>query len=284
MEKVSGLFRIKKILNNNVVIAVHPVFGETVLIGKGLGFHKRAGAVIDEKTVEKCFVLYDPKEQEQYKQLLNQVDDRLVEVMNEVVQHIQDRFQSPLNEHIHVALMDHIAFAIKRTEQGLSFHNPFLIETRTLYQKEYQVAEEIVRWINRRLDVHLPEEEIGFIALHIHSALTRRHLAELQKYSKLILKLIRFVENTLGQKLDKQSLSYMRLVTHLRYAIERTEKGESISEPEGMNEMLRTQYPLCYNMAWKLAKVMEKELNKPVYPAEISYLTLHLQQLWSDKK
>jgi transcriptional antiterminator len=37
-------------------------------------------------------------------------------------------------------------------------------------------------------------------------------------------------------------------------------------------------------MAWKLAKVMEKELNKPVYPAEISYLTLHLQQLWSDKK
>lgn len=149
MERVSGLFRIKKILNNNVVIAVHPVFGETVLIGKGLGFHKRAGAVIDEKTVEKCFVLYDPKEQEQYKQLLNQVDDRLVEVMNEVVQHIQDRFQSPLNEHIHVALMDHIAFAIKRTEQGLSFHNPFLIETRTLYQKEYQVAEEIVRWINR---------------------------------------------------------------------------------------------------------------------------------------
>src|SRR5687767_6466142 len=107
MERVSGLFRVKKVLNNNVVIAVHPVFGETVLIGKGLGFHKKTGAMIDEKTVEKCFVLHDPKEQEQYKQLLTQVDDTLVEVMNDVVQHIQDKFHSPLSEHIHVALMDH---------------------------------------------------------------------------------------------------------------------------------------------------------------------------------
>ncbi|MGA8941711.1 MAG: PRD domain-containing protein [Thermoactinomyces sp.] len=280
---MSRSFRVKKVLNNNVVIAVNPVYGETVLIGKGIGFGKKTGAVIDEKTVEKCFIMLDRKEQEQYKQLLMQVDEELVEVINEAVSHIQKRFAAPVSEHIQVALTDHIGFAIKRMEQGMTFHNPFLIEIRTLYEKEYQVAEEIIRMIDRRLGIQLPEAEIGFIAMHIHSALTRRHLAELQQHSQLILKLIRFVESASGKKLDKKSLSYMRLITHLRCAIERTEKGEHISEPEGFTKLLRMQYPLCYTIAWKLARVMEKELAKPVHPAEVSYLTLHLQQLWSDK-
>ncbi|MBA4600874.1 PRD domain-containing protein [Thermoactinomyces mirandus] len=173
----------QKTLNNNVVIAVNPVYGETVLIGKGIGFQKKTGTVIDEKTVEKCFILLDRKEQEQYKQLLTQVDEELVEVINEAVNHIQKRFDAPVSEHIHVALMDHIGFAIRRMKQGLTFHNPFLIEIQTLYEKEYQVAEEIVQLIHQRLGVRLPDAEIGFIAMHIHSALTRWHLAEFQQFS-----------------------------------------------------------------------------------------------------
>ncbi|EEM40019.1 Transcription antiterminator [Bacillus thuringiensis serovar sotto str. T04001] len=32
-------------------------------------------------------------------------------------------------------------------------------------------------------------------------------------------------------------------------------------------------------MAWKLVKVMQKELQLPVYEAESIYLTMHLQRL-----
>ncbi|MFC7440927.1 glucose PTS transporter transcription antiterminator GlcT [Laceyella putida] len=279
---MSEPFRIKKILNNNVVIAVHPEWHEVVLIGKGIGFKKKVGELIQEETVEKCFVLKDKKEQEQYKQLLSQVDEQLVDVMNDVVLHIQKRFQTPLNEHIHTALMDHIGFAIKRLEQGIEFANPFLIETRALYEREYEVAEEIVDMIEIKLGVRLPESEVGFIAMHIHSALTRRHLAEIHQYSRLIIRLIHMVETALKRKVDRKSISYLRLVTHLRFAIERTVEEEEISEPEGFTDLLRTQYPVCYDIAWKLAKVMERELKKPVPLAEVSYLTLHLQRIASN--
>jgi transcriptional antiterminator/beta-glucoside operon transcriptional antiterminator len=276
---VKDAFVIKKTLNNNVVIATHPSYDEVVLIGKGIGFRKKTGDVIEREAVEKCFTLIDKKEQEQYKELVSQVDERLIELMNDAVRLIQERFQTPLSEHIHVALTDHVGFALKRLEQGLEFNNPFLIETQALYEKEFEVAEEIVDMISDRLGVELPASETGFIALHIHSAVTRRHLAEIRQYSRLIMKLIDIVESSLNIRIDRKSLDYLRMITHLRYAIERTMRGEDVSIPEGFKELLQTQYPVCYNLAWKLAKVMERTLNRPVHPAEISYLTLHLQRL-----
>ena len=46
-------------------------------------------------------------------------------------------------------------------------NNPFLLETESLYPKEYEVAKEVVDMINES-PIQLPEGEIGFIALHIH--------------------------------------------------------------------------------------------------------------------
>jgi len=38
-----GSFKVKKVLNNNVLIAGHDTFQEVVLIGKGIGFGKKRG-------------------------------------------------------------------------------------------------------------------------------------------------------------------------------------------------------------------------------------------------
>gem|GEM_PF-6122402 len=36
-----GYFVVKKVLNNNVLIAEHSSFSEVVLIGNGIGFNKK---------------------------------------------------------------------------------------------------------------------------------------------------------------------------------------------------------------------------------------------------
>ena len=105
---------VSKVLNNNVIIADDPQYGEVVAIGKGIGFGRSERDSIEPEAAEKMFILRSRREQEQYKQLLPQVDEKLIEVMNEAIQTISARSASPLNEHIHVALTDHIAFALKR--------------------------------------------------------------------------------------------------------------------------------------------------------------------------
>ncbi|AGT31328.1 PtsGHI operon antiterminator [Geobacillus genomosp. 3] len=276
-------FRVEKALNNNVLIASHPAYGEVVLLGKGIGFGKKKGDEIAESAVEKCFVLKNEREQEQYKKLLPELSEEFIALMNEVIQHIKQRVGVPLNEHIHVALTDHIAFTLKRLEQGLDVKNPFLAETKSLYPLEYKIAAEVAGLIGDKLGVALPEGEAGFIALHIHSAISKQSLSEANQYSQLIAKLVGIVERQLGIDIDRESIHYLRFVRHLRYAIDRLKKGEKVEEPKNLSKILKEAYPLCYNLAWKLVKVMQQTLHLPADDAEAVYLTLHLQRL-AEKK
>lgn len=156
-------FTIKKVLNNNVLIAEHDSFEEVVLIGKGIGFGRKRGDRLEETSYEKMFVLKNQKEQEQFKMLLPFVNEDMIEVVSDVIHYIAEQVKLPLNEHIHIALIDHITFAIKRLQKGMDIKNPFLTETKTLYPNEYMIAEEVVHMINDRLKVDLPVGKLGLL-------------------------------------------------------------------------------------------------------------------------
>lgn len=270
---------IDKVLNNNVLIAEHPSYEEVVLIGKGIGFNRKRGDHIDTETVDKLFVLKNEKEQESYIKLLPFIDNDLLEVIISAIDLIKQRTNSMLHEHIHVALTDHLMFAITRASQGMEMKNPFLVETKTLYRHEYEVATEVVELIKRKKGIALPVGEIGFIALHIHSSITNKNLSDVNQHSQLVSRLVEMVEEQFEIEIDKEGIDYMRLVRHLRFTIERVIKGEKVEEPEKISSLLKEEYPLCYNLSWKLIKVMQQTLKMKVFDAEAVYLTMHLQRI-----
>jgi transcriptional antiterminator len=270
---------IDKVLNNNVLIAEHPSYEEVVLIGKGIGFNRKHGDFIETDSVEKLFVLKNEKEQQNYIKLLPFIDNDLLEVIISAIGLIKQRTHTQLDEHIHVALTDHLMFAINRVSKGMEMSNPFLVETKTLYRQEYEIAAEVVEFINEKTGISLPVGEIGFIALHIHSAMTNRNLSEVNQHSQLVSRLVKMVEEQFEIDIDKESIDYMRLVRHLRFTIERVVKGEKVEEPEKINSLLKLEYPVCYNLSWKLIKVMQQTLKMKVFDAEAVYLTMHLQRI-----
>jgi len=270
---------IDKVLNNNVLIAEHPSYDEVVLIGKGIGFNRKQGDFIETDSVEKLFVLKNEKEQQNYIKLLPFIDNDLLGVIISAIGLIKQRTHTQLDEHIHVALTDHLMFAINRVSKGMEMSNPFLVETKTLYRHEYEIAAEVVEFIKEKTGISLPVGEIGFIAIHIHSAMTNRNLSEVNQHSQLVSRLVNMVEEQFEIDIDKESIDYMRLVRHLRFTIERVVKGEKVEEPEKINSLLKQEYPVCYNLSWKLIKVMQQTLKMKVFDAEAVYLTMHLQRI-----
>ncbi|MGM0847300.1 MAG: glucose PTS transporter transcription antiterminator GlcT [Bacillota bacterium] len=275
---------VKKVLNNNVLIAKHESYDEVVLIGKGIGFTAKKGDRIENDIVEKMFVLKGEKEQEQYKMLLPYLEEEMLETIISAIELIRNRTNSFLNEHIHVALTDHILFAMNRLLKGMAISNPFLLETKALYPFEYEVAKDVVTLLNEETNVKLPEGEIGFIALHIHSAMMNKDLSLVNRHSQLIGILTSMIEKTLQVEIEKESVPYMRLVRHLRYTIERVLRQERVQEPEKIALLLKEEYPVCYNLSWKLIKIMQQTLKKPVDDAEAVYLTMHLQRIQNKVK
>jgi transcriptional antiterminator len=282
VSKMSSI-TVAKVLNNNVIIAQHPQYSEVVVIGKGIGFNRKLRDQINLSSVEKMFILRSQEEQEQYKQLLPQVDEKLIEVVQEIVLHIMHCSRQPLNEHIHIALTDHISFAKRRFEQDIPIHNPFLYETKEIYPEEYKMAEYAIGRINEAMGVELPVDEIGFVALHIVSALSNRQISEVRQHSLLIGELVGLVENYLDYRIPRDSLDYSRLVTHLRFVLERLRRGEAVQETSTLDGLMKREYPEMYSLAWKLTKIIEQRVRIPVYQAEVSYLTIHLQRIAQKK-
>lgn len=272
-------YKVIKVVNNNIVRARDINDSEVILIGKGVGFSKKTNDYISSVHVEDTFILRDKKETSLYKQLLQTTSPKLIDLSNEVISYIQKNTDKPLNEHIHIALTDHIAFLVRRCKMGIPIDNPFLYETSNLYPKETQIAKNVIEMLNYKLNLDIPESEVGFITLHIISSVTNMHISDIQSSNMLIKQLVGIIEKQVKFPLNKKTLVYSRLMTHLRFAIERINRGETIKTPLEFESVVEDTCPECYALALKLTAVMQNELKKHVNKSEAVYLSLHIYQL-----
>jgi transcriptional antiterminator len=274
---------IKKIFNNNVILAEDiSSERELIFIGKGIGFSRKNGDQItkSELKIDKEFAPIKGEKRENYIQLLEEVDSKIIGITEEIIAMASQELNEELDQHIRIGLADHIAFSIKRIKDGIEVANPFLAETRTLYNEEYNVAEKAVKMISDRFDLDIPESEVGFITLHIHGARNERGISKTLKNTSLIKKLVTKVETELGEDLAYESLNYARLVNHLRFALERIETGAS--NPNPLLENIKENFDFSFKLAEKLAIIIEGKFDYQVPESEKGYLALHLHRLKRD--
>lgn len=269
-------YEVIKVFNNNVLLVKQDDV-EKILFYKGIGFGKHTGDIIPlETTIDKIFVIENKDNYKNFKELISHTDGKIVGLCEEVISMISDDLREPLNEKIHVSLTDHISYTIIRLMNNDEIENPFLVETETLYKKEFEIARKAVNMLEDRLNIMIPDGEIGFITLHIHSARNQGKLSNTLKYTFLCNTIIEFVEDELDIEIDKQSLDYARFLTHIRFAIERI-----LNEAPIKNDLLPTikkQYAASYKLAEKVSKIIEDELYLKVVEDETAYISIHIEK------
>lgn len=281
-------YRVKKIFNNNVILAEKTKLKENdeaqelIFIAAGIGFSTNKGDLFqkDEYQIEKEFVPLKGDKRNNYFQLLEEVDSKIIKATEEIITMINQELDQNINQYIRIGLTDHIAFTLKRIKKGLEIINPFLIETRTLYKREFMLAKKAVAILENNFKISIPEGEIGFIAFHIHGAINNNEVSKTVKNTSIIKKLVAEVEAELGTELEYESLNYARLVNHLRFALERIESREKTSNP--LLENIKKDFTKSYQLAGKLAKIIESRFDYQVPEDEKGYLALHLHRLKRD--
>ncbi|WP_349421281.1 PRD domain-containing protein [Staphylococcus felis] len=272
-------YTIKKVLNNNVLICQHQN-DEVVVIGKGLGFKMKPSMTIDNpETIEKVFTLQNKSDQDHYKMLIKQIDEHVLRVVIDSVQMILSYFDLNNKESFIVALTDHLIFAFKRLQNNQLITNPFLSETKYSYPEAYKIAKRVVARINLELDVDFPEDEVGFIALHIASQIDDVNIQDTQKVAQLIKNIVTLIEHDLNVNVSTSSIQYQRFVRHIHFLLQRLRKDEHSTIDLNFENLLKAQYPLYYNVAVKTSQMVQSQINSQLYSAEIAYLTLHIYHL-----
>jgi transcriptional antiterminator len=149
---------------------------------------------------------------------------------------------------------------------------------------EYKTAECVKDILWEMLQVEIDEHEIGYIALHIHSAIEDENVALSMQIAMAVRECIRMIEEETGQTIDVMSLSYNRLMNHIRYMVARSIKGEKLKL--NMNDYMSVKFPKSFWMATEVCKQLEKQLhrNSPLDEVEIGYLAMHIERVLMDKE
>lgn len=269
-------YTIQKIFNNNVLLVTQKK-KEKILFGKGLGFGKHFGDILSADTkIDKIFSLEDKTNYNNFKELVTTVDNQLIGLCEEIIFMISKELNEDLNEKIHISLTDHIAFTLKRLKQNDEILNPFLVETETLYKREFEIARKAVSMLEKKMGIIIPDGEIGFITLHIHSARNNGKLSNTIKYTFLSNSIIEFIEDSLDLQIDTQSIDYARFITHIRFAIERLLNNTPIKNE--LFEIIKNQYKDSYSLAEKVCKLIENQLNLTVVEDEVAYIAVHIEK------
>ncbi|STO35958.1 Levansucrase and sucrase synthesis operon antiterminator [[Flavobacterium] thermophilum] len=271
-------FRIHKILNNNAVVVLDEG-KEKIVMGPGIAFQKRKNDLIPPGRIEKIFVMEE--ENEKFQQLLRTLPEEHIDIAEEIISYAEGKLQAPLNDHIHIALTDHLSFAIERLKQGYRIQNKLLNEIKVLYKAEYEIGLWAKQLIKERLGIEIPDDEAAHIALHIHTAkLDAASMNKTMRETTLIHELVDLIQTELGILIDKESISYQRLLTHLRFALSRIENGEPIhSMDEEMLALIQTKYAKEWACTQKAATYAEKEYGIRFPEEELAYIVLHIQRL-----
>ena len=274
---------VEKVLNNNVVVSIDPTTRkEVILMGSGIAFNKKPGQLIDARRIEKTFIVDDENLGNKIKKLINQIPEGIFELTDEIITHAIVELNVELDKQIYVSLADHIAFAVKRFKNGITIKNELLNEIRRVHRNEFNVSLWAVDYINKKLDIQLPEDEAGFIALHFVNASYKETTMKSVESTKIIKDILNIIKYYFSIELDEDDLNYDRLLTHLKYFAKRivNNNKQNIND-SGFIKVISTTYPEAYGCAIKIGEYIRSNNNYDVNEDEIVYLTMHIQRVIS---
>ncbi|MEK4299206.1 PRD domain-containing protein [Oceanobacillus sp. FSL W8-0428] len=270
--------KVDKVLNNNLVFSKNEEDHIVIVMGRGLGFKYKKGDLIDEETIEKVFVPNDQHARQEYVRILESAPKQHFEAINDALGHLKDHWKGELDDRYFLILFDHIAFAIERAEKGLVFQNKLLNEVRNHYPEEFEAALTVVKEINSRLAVHLPEEEAGNIAFHLVNAKTKdQNFEKTMLRMKMVKDMLNLIQYKLNIQLDIHSMRYNRFVTHLEYFIQRILENKQLDNKDlFLYEQFIEKYPEEYKATQAIAEYSKNVAGYEVTDEEKLYFMIHL--------
>ena len=271
------MYRIAKTLNHNSFIGVEEESNQEYLVmGKGIAFGKKAGQRMQPDGDARVYSLTEITERGNAKSIVKEVSPVSLELASAVLDQAEKEF-GKIDRSIVFPMADHLDFAIRRIQNGEQISNPLTDDIRVMFYKEYKVASCIEELLWERLQIRIDEHEIGYLALHVQSAIEEEKVSQAMEVARAVRESISLVEHITGYTIDVMSLSYNRMMNHIRYMVARAVHGEKLKV--NINDYMSVKFPDAFQAAKQICEEMEKRLRLPMEEIEIGYLAMHMERI-----
>lgn len=275
------MLRISKVLNSSVVLVQDDNGEESILLGKGIGYGRKAGQEIDRQPSDRVFVPLSNPDAQPMLELFSSIPPVYLELTQEIVADAEAILGVKLSPHIYLMLTDHLHFAVERQKLGINVTNRVLWEIKHFYRKEYEVGRRALKKACQMLNVFLPEEEAGNIAFHIVNArMDNGAGGDAMQAARLIGELTNIVTYRIHARLDTESIHFSRFISHLQFFADRFFSGKLMdSEDDFLFTQMQQGYPEAVDCAEKIRTFVLRKYGVFLPNEEVAYLALHIARL-----
>ncbi|WP_444147712.1 PRD domain-containing protein [Blautia stercoris] len=271
------MYRICKVLNHNGVIALDMKDNkEYVLLGKGVGFGKKVGERMEQPEECTVYSLQETSSRGAASELARSIEPEYLEMANQILNLAREQFGT-IDQSILFPMADHIEFAVKRMQKGEQISNPLTQDIKTLFYGEFKVALTLKERLKKEKGIDVQDDEIGYVALHIHSALEKESVAVSMQMARAVRECISLIEAQRKIHIDVMSLSYNRLMNHVKFMVARALNKESLKV--NMNDYVEHNFPQSYELARIVCDHLSKALRVQLEEIEIGYLAMHIERV-----
>ena len=276
------MYNIKKVLNHNVVIGYDSESQSDYLImDKGIGFGRKTGDVVQPGGRAAIYSLKKTNDRGDAREMAETIPAVYLEIASEVLDKAEEVF-GKIDRNILFPMADHIEYAVKRVRNNEQISNPLTEDIRILFHMEYKTAGCIREILMQKMGILIDDDEVGYIALHIHSAIEDEKVSHAMQMARAVRECISYVEQEVGKPIDVMSLSYNRLMNHIRYMVARAISGEKLKV--NMNDYMRVKFPQAFEMAETVCRQIEYNLRCKLSDVEVGYLAMHIERVASDEQ
>jgi len=281
-----NVMKIKKILNNNVAIALNEDRTEVVVMGKGLAFKAKAGEELDPAKIDNIFTLKKKEEASRYEQLLNEIPQEYFDMTEQYVDYAKRELEKDLNNSIYITMTDHINTMVERARIHAYIKNPLLWDIKRLYRAEFEVAREIIDRFNQQIGSVYDDNEAASITMHLVNAEFEVDFETTMNITSVITEILNIVKYQFRIVYDEDSMSYYRFVIHLRFFAQRLFSDTSYQDgdDEDLWEYLQMKYKKAYQCALVICEFILNTYQYQLSNEECMYLTIHIAKVVKDSK
>lgn len=283
--------RISRIYNNNVALTVNHLGQEAVVIGRGIAFGKRKGQMIDPAAVEQTFVPEQGMSGERLSLTLSEIPAEILSIATGLESRVRADGVLELSNSFIIPLADHLHYAVMRAREGVRVDYPLAPEVTLLYPCEVEYGRSVIAAVRERLQVQMDPGEAIPLALHLVNAqFATADMSQAFRMTEVFAQVFEIIEASYEQKIDPDSMSAARFVTHLRYLFVRASRASAESAEHAEDEVsqpsllaaLRADAPRAYACAQKVLLVLQMQLKQSLTRDELTYLTIHIARLARD--
>ena len=277
--------QVVKVLNNSLVLAIDEEGRENILMGKGIGYNKAIGNILKPDEVEKVFILKDKGLSKDMIRLAAEVDGQYFEIAKAVIDFAIQAYDMRLMDYLYLSLTDHIAFAVERVKNGVTFQNFYSLEMKKLNPNEYAIGAYAIQLIHEKLNVQLPKDEAGSIAFHfINAQESGSQYDTTIEMVKTVSAILEIVKYHFGIVFDEDGFQYTRFLTHLRLFVQRLLSDEQVLEQDDF--LFRQIAGICNDEEECIKKIeiyVKNQFGKEITFQERVYLMIHIHRVRMDQ-